>query len=683
MIDWINTINEPNCLLLSSIDELRDGRVLIEIGKHLLKQRGYFTLINKMGNIDWITPKDRFILLFKIIEKIDNEKNISLFKSNVNIIGRVDELLIDLVGVLKNLSNHQYDSKQIKESELNEIYQQSGNSNSNNRNCISIEDNIFGSVNDNDNDDNNEAEQCNDTQSKEEIHNFELSDKGDMTIETEERNQLNCFYYQLRIEANDAFSYYRKDKKKTKGNINTNTNTNNSKANNTLIKERKALSVIPIKSPFNNTHNKQIKPNVINNSINTIRPTKLLSFSLSPMKKTTYSNDINKPNMKHKQICQRDLTSIFGTYSAQKIKCDNTYLLYYIFQKPTELIIEANSYQLIKKNMFNQKPNKDNFDERDFFIIVNNAKRNEYSIPKKKKSIESNVVVNYSLSSPRKETDSTKTRIYLWLIDIGMIKFNAIDIYDVPSLCINGIFLCDLINKCEGRFETIHGINRVIRKETQIKANIRKVLEHLRKKDAFASRHLWSSDSIRNGDSKVIWEFLEDIWLFYPNKVQKAKSFRNIFIKEPIVNRNNSQSQPKGIGDIVLQTDKKTKLNYNNNQHLGNHRQYHQKNQSSNFRNEFIKQCCQSPVNKSKTKIADKPTIQIFNHFSYNSNRNNNNTFTTRTNKTNENRVTKRNNTTNNPYHISHNKESKPIKRNYILFEKLSLRNLKKELEEY
>ena len=36
LLDWINTINEPKCLLVSSLSDLSDGKVLIEILRHYL-----------------------------------------------------------------------------------------------------------------------------------------------------------------------------------------------------------------------------------------------------------------------------------------------------------------------------------------------------------------------------------------------------------------------------------------------------------------------------------------------------------------------------------------------------------------------------------------------------------------------------------------------------------------------
>jgi hypothetical protein len=43
-----------------------------------------------------------------------------------------------------------------------------------------------------------------------------------------------------------------------------------------------------------------------------------------------------------------------------------------------------------------------------------------------------------------------KNKIYFWLIDINILKENAIKVDDIPLLCTNGVLLCDLINRLEG-----------------------------------------------------------------------------------------------------------------------------------------------------------------------------------------------------------------------------------------
>ena len=110
---------------------------------------------------------------------------------------------------------------------------------------------------------------------------------------------------------------------------------------------------------------------------------------------------------------------------------------------------------------------------------------------------------------------TTKTKIYTWLIDIGIIKDKVINILDLPKICINGVLFCDLINRCEGKNEIIKGIIRKTVNKSQIQVNLNKVLDYLRSREKFSSRHLWSGDEIAKGDKRTIWELLEDLNSYY------------------------------------------------------------------------------------------------------------------------------------------------------------------------
>jgi hypothetical protein len=112
-------------------------------------------------------------------------------------------------------------------------------------------------------------------------------------------------------------------------------------------------------------------------------------------------------------------------------------------------------------------------------------------------------------------SSSVKIKIYKWLVNIGIIKNNTIPINEIPTICINGVLLCDLINRCEGKNETIKGITRKTKTKSHIQVNINKVLEYLRSKEKFNSSHLWNGNEIAIGNKKIIWELLEDIMNFY------------------------------------------------------------------------------------------------------------------------------------------------------------------------
>ena len=104
-----------------------------------------------------------------------------------------------------------------------------------------------------------------------------------------------------------------------------------------------------------------------------------------------------------------------------------------------------------------------------------------------------------------------------------------IKIDSLPTLCINGVLLCDLINRCEGKNEIIKGIIRRTNTRSQIQVNINKVLEYLRTLEKFPSRNLWNNIEISKGNNVIIWQLLDDIYNFYANKMTFKKRHKKGF----------------------------------------------------------------------------------------------------------------------------------------------------------
>jgi hypothetical protein len=61
-------------------------------------------------------------------------------------------------------------------------------------------------------------------------------------------------------------------------------------------------------------------------------------------------------------------------------------------------------------------------------------------------------LINFTknLNSNSQISSTLKNKIYFWLIDLNILKENAIKVDDIPLLCTNGVLLCDLINRLEG-----------------------------------------------------------------------------------------------------------------------------------------------------------------------------------------------------------------------------------------
>ena len=150
---------------------------------------------------------------------------------------------------------------------------------------------------------------------------------------------------------------------------------------------------------------------------------------------------------------------------------------------------------------------------------------------------------NYNTKKGKNNTDSNnnqidkdglsyrfKKKIYDWLIDIDIIKDKVIKIEYLPTLCINGVLLCDLINRCEGKNEIMKAIIRRTSTRSHIQVNINKVLEYLRTIEKFPSRHLWDNIEISKGNNLIIWELLDDIYNFYGNKKTFKKKREKIIL---------------------------------------------------------------------------------------------------------------------------------------------------------
>lgn len=531
----------------------------------MLKQRGYIAEASKIKNCEVLGPEERLSLLLNVIWIIDKDINVNLFQSNLRSILKQEESLVDLLDTLKKLFEGA--DKQINDTELNEVFNDTITKEINYSNFVSI---------------NN---QTNNTpvrdHFKESISNVVENDKR--------------YYQNLINETEDNFPSFCNERKRViepKGRMTLRKHNLNAKHNkNKSLKESKGLNNCQLscisknKSKFNNK---------------TIEVTKSCSFSLSPLylpfKTIEYSRNSNS---KSSLIFFADIKKKCN--SSISIKCNKQNIPYYHFLKPSDVIVDSSMSYLIKQNMFDhksitknnskQKLSKTKGGDRNFLPAVS------------QKEILSNEINDYFKNIDQSfSIDKTKIKIYLWLIEKRMFKFKQIDICDIPLICMNGIFICELINKCEGnRFEVIHGINRKIRKESQINVNLLKALEHLKKKEAFPCRHLCAINEIKSGNETIIWELLEDMWKLYTNKLIRAYSNINI-VTPSVFNREHNTS----INQLFNSNNaKNSNMIMNNDQHCNI---FDQQN-SLQFYNTLIKQTCI----RSKTKRENNPTIQMIN----------------------------------------------------------------------
>ena len=121
-------------------------------------------------------------------------------------------------------------------------------------------------------------------------------------------------------------------------------------------------------------------------------------------------------------------------------------------------------------------------------------------------------------------SESTKERLFSWLQSLDLVR-KSVRIEEFPSLCTNGVLICDLINRLEGRSEAIKGIERNPKNRTNVQSNFAKGLGYLRGFDKMNSRYLWATGDLMNGVEDVVWGVIEDIkMLFKATKVTMERS---------------------------------------------------------------------------------------------------------------------------------------------------------------
>lgn len=113
---------------------------------------------------------------------------------------------------------------------------------------------------------------------------------------------------------------------------------------------------------------------------------------------------------------------------------------------------------------------------------------------------------------PSSVQDPTKESIKNWLVDLKLIK------YDVVEEIKDGVVLCELVNRLEGKCEVIKGVNKAPKSKSAIQVNIGKALGYLRGIEKMESKYLWSVGDIMQGDEETIFGLLKGLKEFYSIK---------------------------------------------------------------------------------------------------------------------------------------------------------------------
>ena len=805
LLDWINTIDEPYCLIVTTIKDLYNGRVFIELLRHFLTLNNSTILLSELNmRLNSVKQNNPYHIIFIAIDFFSKVSNNNLeilnnLKNNINNCYNDENFFIDFITVIKNIYDDYYNNQiQYPEKDIN-IYNEDDYSNKNdynhknnienfnnidNENKLNLKQNqnisIYNINKDLINNKNNLGQKENVNIPK---YNFNkefvnsinsknnLSTSSDLpkNIKTTQEGNINNtfnnnenYQYQTMPDYNNSnYENINEKNNKSVSNIRENNYLNN------IEKSQKDFSITPLLNdnyiPYNENQNK-FRTIPYNNKLVKEKKNVLHKNKPNNYNYLNYNNSnivSNIPNYRNRQIVSenniiynmnkdnsvynknsffknmdRNLDKKFQTYinmtrGFEKIN-NNLYHIdiktltynYFKFFKYTEPIIEISYDDVIKyKTIYEKKsPNNNiNFNnnnkilkkiiEKKNYEIKPDNKRNDIIEQKEQKPEEENKLLSYRNLITKNVEDSSKekiknpinenlkNKIYLWLIDIGLIKGKNIKKDDIPNLFSNGILFCDLINRLGGKNEIIKGIIRKIKKNSDVRININKFLSYLRDIEKFPSRHLWSNNEIFNADEDVIFELLEDICNFYSKflfkKVNRNKSNSKLNTEKNDVQNNifnNLNFSDKinldmNISDITLGKNKKENeksnieqkkeilkknilnisnsiySNFNNLNHLNDNDSqmfnlglkkpiYRQNNSSTN-------------QNKKINKIQNKKNL--------------NNKISTSTFLLNLKDMT--NSTINNNSYFTSSREKKNNNSCFILFEKASAKRMKNEIE--
>ena len=628
LLDWINTINEPTCLLVSNLNDLKDGKVFVEILKHYLYMYNNKQLLYEFfsNDINSSHPEQKIKLVLEILVKISEGDERIILNKFYKIIPRIfkdEEMLLEFVSVLreiyeKNLTLNPDDlaNSKCRQEEVNEENNQnmyiedlqnekdlinSKNLKSNqsqehlekynasNNYCNYVNQiNLLNTINSNNSSRPNNKNYCSNKQYNFNKEFISTQNKGNQNkkctnenvpaqqstinepfqqeFEIDQTNYDNSMQnhhmaFPFTSQGSTITSNYHTQTTNGKNNLFTSPFECNNQAR-TMDTPKNYQEMSP-QFQILSTNKKEEPAMQITHSNNlSISPSKQQSFK--PMKrKTSYTTNNSNTNISF-TTSNNDNSFCFmndasKTYSKKKKAiinmtrgiiyinnkmCTIDYsmfkLKYAKFLKPTDPIIEINYNNIKKYNVLSKiddlekKPKKQN-ENNDIYPPTPSKKpsmiRKEIRLTTEKKKMQSQI---HQLSQPYTSSNlqeasedgvniGIKSRIYYWLIDLGIIKEKMISINNLPNICINGVLFCDLVNRCEGRVEKIKGIIRKTTTKSQIQVNINKVLEFLRSIEKFSSKYLWSGNDIAKGNREVIWGLLDDLCYFYA----KQKTFNN------------------------------------------------------------------------------------------------------------------------------------------------------------
>ena len=527
LINWINTIGEPHCLLLEKLlspEVIETGIIFIEILKNFLRHFG----INDFNPDNRLTKEEKVNLVLTSLMELNKENNfdnflrqqINYFFNHNKDIFKDKKELISFLEMLKNVyDKYGLNNEQVKYKKLSMDF----NDNTNGK-YYKFENKFLKSYNSN--------------QKNDAFLQYELKHK--------KRKRFQSYFKNLSIQNNKnklnfLLSPQIKEKTKKKNissslspthNITLSISPNNYVPKNILFKTKPKLIFNNYKSKGSDSIEKK------NNSQST-------NFNSVPSKKDNINNinsesndDFNNKNDK-KIFPLKNMIIGLTTKSFHYGENVN----YYYISRPTKPIIDIsinnNNGKIekytppISKNIILNKDKIFGDDIKKIFDKQNESKCdkniNEKKIPKISNSIK-NIIKN-------------------WLVSINLFQKNNITETSIIYLSHNGILFCDIINRCNNLNSNsiIKGIIKAPFTNSQKKLNIHKFFNYIynnHKLYEYLKIYINFIEELIHQNEDVIFGILYGLYKYY-NKDFKGIPYSKSKVRPMFKSEHNSKENSK------------------------------------------------------------------------------------------------------------------------------------------
>ena len=596
LVDWINTIRQPHCLLVNTLsdnDITGNGIVFIEIISNFLK---YFGLEELNINENLSKYEKLNLIIMALLElnygeyfNYEMKQKTLFFYNKINLIFQNKKFLIDFIEFLKEL----YETYGIDTNNIN--YNQKNLKKINNNEKKSIDNN------ENDNDNGEDMNVFQDLDIKNEtkliedrIHNNSINNLTNLNINLMKKNNNNKpkFIHKSFDSTNNQF---RQDNRINKlyGNL---LNKNNSNQENQQINSDKIILESKKNILYQNIFpSHRLERNKLLNNLNypSLSPTHNISISISPTNANNISN-ISNAKLKNLQLIKKranegeiNLTiGLIKKNTYDNINFNNNINTIFNFLLPSKPIIGIST----DINIFEKYIPK----------VNKNIKLKNESIFQPEPIITN--LIKKEKNNFKKSLNDSQILIKKWLFSIKLIPRNCTFDY-ILNLCYNGNLFCEIMNRYNSSKGNtiIKGIINSPFTVSQIEMNLKKFFKSINNKSKLYSKfknYEQLIDELINKNENVAINILNELYIFYNKNTQKYIQTEKI--KKPIklnIEKNKeeeyfplSNRQNKSMHNILNLNNSPTfnRNSHNNNTINTNSIINKNNNNESNINNKFL-----------------------------------------------------------------------------------------------